>query len=514
MLTFHVRNSPVPRIGKIALMRNGPMKKLNKKVSRRKMLQGSAAASIAGALFPTIVPRHCVAGSGLLAPSETVNVASIGIGGMAGNDIRASHYAGANIAALCDVDSGTRSKLQTHGAQAGDQRVQAISVSDFPKAPRYKDFRQLLDKEKNIDAVIVGTPDHTHATIAMAAMQLGKHVYCEKPLARTVYEVRSLTEAARKYKVATQLGNQGHSFLSCREFCEAIWEGAIGDVKEVHAVLSRSRGNPDGMIARLSQQHDVPSTLDWDLWLGPAPTRGYNPMYHPGSWRGWRQFGSGIVGDMLCHIVDPSFWALDLGSPTSIVAEAEGYDPIKHAEVFPGSSRIKYEFAAKGGRSPVTLTWTDGDKYRPPSSEELTGDPNMIPVPGYKGAPGTGAIVVGTKGFIVYESHGARNWKIFPEDREKEYLQDRKKLDRPGVRSTGLLNYNHHRDWIRACRGFEPAGSNFDFGGPLTELAALGNLATLMLGTELQWDGPRMNFPNHPEANRLLHYRYRDGWTL
>ncbi len=484
----------------------------NQPVSRREMLKGAVALSTVG-LFH-IVPRHCVGGSGLLAPSETVNVAGIGVGGMGGNDIRSSQYAGARITALCDVDEGKKRAPERHGAAANSILVRPIGDKDFPHATRYRDFRRLLEKEKGIDAVIVGTPDHTHATIAMAAMQLGKHVYCEKPLAHTVYEVRKMTETARKYKVATQLGNQGHSFLACREFCEAIWDGAIGDVKEVHAVMRRSGGNADGQIARLDQNHAAPDTLDWNLWLGPAPLRKYNPMYHPGGWRAWRQFGSGHLGDFLCHIVDPVFWALDLGAPTTIVAEARGYHPKKHSEVFPQSAKIKYDFPARGKRGPVTLYWYDGDRYRPPSSEELTGDPKRIPVPGYDGAPGAGALVVGEKGHIVYESHGARNWRIYPESRMKEYMGDRVRLDRPGVRSTGLLNYNHHRDWLRACKGWQPAGSNFDYGGPLTELATLGNIATLNVGTELQWDAERMTFPNHPEANQYLHFRYRDGWTL
>ncbi|MEM7476329.1 MAG: Gfo/Idh/MocA family oxidoreductase [Planctomycetota bacterium] len=481
--------------------------------SRRKLLI-NASATGAGVMLPMIVPRHCVAGSGMLAPSETVNVAGIGVGGMGGNDIRASHYSGARIAALCDVDKGKKRAPERHGAAANNILVKPIGVSDFPDAPRYRDFRELLDKEKNIDAVIVGTPDHTHAPIAMAASKAGKHVYCEKPLARTVYEIRKLTETAREQGVATQLGNQGHSFLACREFCEAIWSGAIGDVSDVHVMMRFSQGAPKWRLSQLEKKHEIPKSLDWDLWLGPAPTRGYSPMYHPSGWRGWRQFGSGMLGDFLCHLVDPVFWALRLDAPTSIVAEAEGYDPVQHREVFPKSAKIRYDFPARGGREPVTIHWYDGELYSPPSSEELTGGEYELPVPGYRGAPGLGVLVVGEKGHIVYESHGARNWRIYPEERMKEYMGDRPRLDRPGVRSTGLLNYNHHRDWLHACKGWEPAGSNFDYGGPLTELAALGNIATLQRGTELQWDAERMNFPNHPEANQLLHDPYRDGWVL
>ncbi|MDP6720454.1 MAG: Gfo/Idh/MocA family oxidoreductase, partial [Pirellulaceae bacterium] len=212
------------------------MKDSINRISRRGLIKSTAAFSTAF-VFPHIVPRHCVAGSGLRPPSETINVAGIGVGGMGGNDIRASQYAGARIAALCDVDTGKKRAPERHGAAANSILVRPIGDEDFPDAARYRDFRQLLEKEKNVDAVIVGTPDHTHAAIAMAAIQLGKHVYCEKPLARTVYEIRKLTEAARQQRVATQLGNQGHSFLACREFCEAIWSDAIGDVTEVHAVV-------------------------------------------------------------------------------------------------------------------------------------------------------------------------------------------------------------------------------------------------------------------------------------
>jgi len=403
--------------------------------------------------------------------------------------------------ALCDVD---------------DVRA-AKSYKAFPKLPRYKDFRRLLEKEKGIDAVTVGTPDHTHATIAMAAMQLGKHVYCEKPLAHTMYEVRKMTETARKYNVATQLGNQGHSFLACREFCECIWAGAIGDVREVHAVMGHPRGAPSGRLP--DHTPAVPKTLDWDLWLGPAPYRKYSPRYCPESWRGWRQFGSGAIGDWLCHVVDPVFWALDLGAPTSILAEAEGYDPQKHSEAFPKAAKIRFEFPARGNRPAVKLYWYEGDQYRPPSSEELTDGKEPMPVPGWQpfavgSDPKIGALVIGDKGKLVYGSHGARDWSIYPKSKMKAYMGDRKRLDRAGVRAPGIGNVNHHRDWLRACKGWEPAGSNFDYGGPLTELAMLGNISTLMVGTELQWDAERMNFPNHPDANWLLHFRYRDGWTL
>jgi predicted dehydrogenase len=259
------------------------------------------------------------------------------------------------------VDTEKKRAPERHGAAANSTLVRAIGDKDFPDAARYRDFRQLLEKEKNIDAVIVGTPDHTHAAIAMAAIQMSKHVHCEKPLARTVYEIRKLSEAARQQRVATQLSNQGHSFLACREFCEAIRSDVIGDVTGVHAVVRFGGGDPDRRIAQLNQQPEVPETLDWNLWRGPAPTRNFHPTYHTGGWPGWRKFGSGVLGDYLCHLVDPVFWALRLDAPTSIVAEAKGYDPKEHSEVFPRSAKIRYEFPARGTRKPVTLYWYDGD---------------------------------------------------------------------------------------------------------------------------------------------------------
>ncbi len=322
------------------------MKKSNQANSRRQELKGAAAQSTAGVLFPQIVPLRVGGGRQATPPSETLNVAAIGAGYMGSIDIRSANRAGARIVALCDVDEARATPL----------------YKEFPDAARYKDFRRLLEKEKGIDAVIVSTPDHTHATIAMAAMELGKHVYCEKPLAHTMYEVRVMTEAARQHNVATQMGNQGHSFHAIREFCECIWSGAIGEVREVHAVQAAFGYSRIDQLSRVVEDHAVPKTLDWNLWLGPAAYRKYNPLYHPGRWRGWTRFGGGNMGDFVCHIVDPVFWALNLGAPTSVLAEAEGYDPKKHSETFPRSSKIRFKFPARGKRPPVTLYWYDGDR--------------------------------------------------------------------------------------------------------------------------------------------------------
>lgn len=460
----------------------------NNTITRRQLLKRTATLSALGVLAPWQLAR----GQEERSPSETIHIAAIGTGNMGRVNIRSATRAGAKIVALCDVDEAQAMPL----------------AEEYPKAAHYTDFRRLLDTEKGIDAVMISTPDHTHAPIAMAAMQLGKHVYCEKPLAHTLYEVRVLTEAARQQKVATQLGNQGHSFFSIREFAECIWSGAIGEVREVHAVQAAFSNSRIGQLVRVDDNHALPKTLDWDLWLGPAPYRKYNPMYHPGAWRGWRPFGTGSIGDFLCHIVDPIFWALDLGAPTSVVAEAESYDPDQHRDTFPRSSKIRFFFPARGPRPPVTLYWYDGDQYRPPNPED-----EAIPVPGWEGGPSIGALVVGDKAKIVYGSHGAKEWHIYPESKMKEYMGDRERVPEPAAMGPPG-NLKHIQEWLQACKGWKTAGSNFDYGGPLTELAMLGNIASLMPGTELEWDSEHLTFPNHPVANQYLHFAYREGWTL
>lgn len=470
------------------------MSKSSDEITRRELIKGAAALTAAGAIFPQIVPRSVVGGASVTPPSETLNVACIGLGLMGANDVLTAKQAGARIVALCEAD-------ETQGTRV---------YRACPDAARYTDFRRMLEKEKGIDAVMVATPDHSHATISMAAMELGKHVYCEKPLAHTMYEVRRMMQAAREYKVATQMGNQGHSYESCREFCECIWSGAIGEVREIHVVAAAFNFSLIDALPRLAEDHPVPETLDWNLWLGPAPYRKYHPLYHPDTWRCWQQFGSGMLGDYVCHVVDPVFLALDLGAPVSVVAEAEGYDIVKHGETFPKSEKIRFEFPARGKRPPVTLYWYDGDHYAAPDPEASTDGEKSSPVPSWaKGSPAN-ALVVGDKGQIVYASHGAMNWRILSEAKMKEYLGGRTPASDPSWPN----NLVHVEDWLQACKGWDPAGSNFDYAGPLTEIAVLGNIAQHLPGTELKWDAEHMTFPNAPKANQFLHFRYRDGWAL
>ena len=442
----------------------------NAKISRRGFL-GAAGAF-------TIVPRYVLGGAGNTAPSEKVNIAGIGVGGQGGGDLNA--VSSQNIVALCDVD----------WSHAGG------TFRRYPNARKYKDFREMLDKEdKNIDAVIVATPDHIHALASMAAIKRGKHVYCEKPLTHSVYEARKVAEAARKAGVATQMGNQGQASEQTRLMCEMVWDGAIGPVREAHVWTDRpNRGLndvywPQG-VGRPKDTPSVPDTLDWDLWLGPAPERPYNPAYLPFKWRGWWDFGTGAMGDIGCHALDPIFRALKLGAPTSV----EGISTLVNTETYPLSSKIHYEFPARGDMPPVKVVWYDGG-MRPPRPEELE-DGRQV--------GDNGKLFIGDKGKMLSE-------RIIPEPRMKEYGKPPQLLERsPG----------HHIEWINACKGGKPAGSNFDHAGPLAEAVLLGNVALrpelreITNRKKLLWDPEKFEITNVPEANQFLRREYREGWTL
>ncbi len=445
------------------------------KLTRRQFLRSTACVAAAF----SIVPRHVIGAPGETPPSRRLNIAAIGSSGMGAGDINAVAD-GNNIVALCDVD-------WAHAAN---------TFKKFPGAKKYRDFRVMLDEmDKEIDAVIVATPDHVHAVAAMAAMKRRKHVYCEKPLAHSVYEVRELMRAAKEYNVVTQLGNQGHSFESIRNFCEWIWDGAIGNVHTVNAGC-RSVNSALDRLSLLSEKHTPPPTLDWDLWLGPAQERPYHPTYLPGKWRSWVPFGNGTVGDWLCHVVDPVFWALDLGSPMTIQAQAKDYDPKAHADTFPRGEIITFQFPAKGKRGPVKLNWYSGTE-RIPRPPEMEADEKDIEI---------GAAVMGDKGTMVYGSHGASQVRLIPEAKNDAYKRPAKTL--PRVRG-------HHWDWIQAIHNGTKAGSDFSaYGGPLTELAMLGIIAIKLLGTELRWDGVQCRFTNSAQANELIKPTFRKGWTL
>ncbi len=452
------------------------MKSEQRTITRRRFLEGTGAGVTLFHIVPSSVlgaPRH-------VAPGDKLNIACIGVGGRGKASVDACKSQ--NIVALCDVDDGRAAK----------------TYKEYPAAKKFRDFRVMLDKlDKQIDAVTVGTPDHTHAVAVSNAIGRGKHVYCEKPLAHSVGQVRALMRAAREQKVVTQLGNQGHSSEDIRRFCEWIWDGAIGDVTEIHACCDAFR-NVYCQIDKLPQRaekHAVPEGLDYDLWVGPAPFVAYSPLWVPWNWRGWIRFGTGCIGDWICHVVDPSFWALDLGHPATVEAEVIGYDPVKDAEVYPQGAKITFEFAAKGKRGPVKLTWWDG-AARPPQMKEL-GEHGKL--------PGVGAGVFGTKGVIVHGSHGAGECHLVPEEKMKAYKQPPKTI--PRVK-------DHHWDWLEAIRTGRKAGSDFaDYGGPLTEVGLVGLIALRFPGQKLVWDAEKMRFTNSDQANAYVDPQPRKGWT-
>jgi predicted dehydrogenase len=444
--------------------------KKKKKFSRRDFMGGAATAFM-------IVPRYVLGGARHTAPSEKLNIAGIGVGGQGASDLR--NVSSQNIVALCDVD----------------WKHAAGTFRRYPNASKYRDFRKMLDKEdKNIDAVVVATPDHIHAPASMAAIKRGKHVYCEKPLTHSVYEARKIAEAARKYKVATQMGNQGQADERPRLMCEYIWDGAIGPVREAHVWTDRPLKGlnavywPQG-VERPKEKPPVPDTLDWDLWLGPTPWRPYHPAYLPFTWRGWWDFGTGALGDIGCHALSPVFKALKLGHPTSVDAAST----LVNTETYPVASVVDYQFPARGDMPPVKLTWYDGG-MRPRRPDELEGQIGT-----------NGALFIGDKGKMLGE-------RLIPEARRKEYGKPPKVLPRsPG----------HHQEWIEACKGGKPAGSNFpDHAGILAEVVLLGNVALRpelqeeVNRTKLLWDGPNLKITNVPEANKYLKRKYRQGWTL
>jgi predicted dehydrogenase len=445
----------------------------NRRVSRRHFLM-AGGATLAG----------CAAGGkgngngtpsltrlGYRSPNERLAVAAIGAGGKGAVDIGAC--ARENVVALCDVD----------------WKNAAETFARFPQARRYKDFRQMLDREK-LDAVTISTADHTHAAAALSAMQRGLHVYLQKPLTHNVKEARLLTEAARKYRVATQMGNQGHSNEGARLLCELVWSGAIGDVREVHAWTNRPIW-PQGIGAALAGEA-VPDHLDWDLFLGPAPMRAFNPAYTPFKWRGWWDWGSGALGDMACHILDGANWALQLSHPTSVECiRQEG----RTAEAFPTKSIVRFQFPARRTMPALTLTWYEGGLLPP--------RPAGVPEGQKLGDGNNGSLLIGDKGILTTGTYSERT-RLLPDERMVDFKPPPQLL----TRSPG-----HYQDWIRACKGGEPACSSFDYSGPFTEWVLLGTVAQRFEG-KLLWDAANLRFTNHPEANQYLTRAYRPGWEL
>ncbi len=467
--------------GQVIMSQEKKTTMLDKEVSRRQFLGGTAVASSF-----IIVPRHVLGGPGYQAPSDKLNIACIGIGGKGFSD--SEKMATENVIALCDVD-------EVKAAQKHGDQEKKNAFDNYPKAKFYKDFRVMLDKEKDIDAVTVSTPDHTHAVAAMMAMKMKKHVFVQKPLTHTIYEARMLAQTAKEMGVVTQMGNQGHSQEGGRLVCEWIWDGAIGDVKEVHCWTNRPIW-PQGIEA----PKDIPScppTLDWDLWLGPAGWRPYHPSYAPFAWRGWWDFGTGAIGDMGAHIIDHAYWPLKLKYPSRVYASSTRFTK----DSPPMAECLVYDFPARGKMPPVRMYWWDGG-LTPPRPVELEMGRRMGP------SDGGGVLFIGSKGMLICGTYG-ENPRLVPETKMKDYKRPAKSIPRsPGI----------HEEWIAACKKGDAtaATTNFSYSGPLTETMLIGNVAVRMSDKNLvlEWDGEKGEFTNCPEANQLLHFEYRKGWTL
>jgi predicted dehydrogenase len=404
--------------------------------------------------------------------NEKLNIAGIGVGGRGAADVNG--VASENIVALCDVD-------EKHAAQTFER---------FPNAKRYKDFRKMLDEmHHQIDAVVIGTPDHTHAPAGVMAMKLGKHCYCEKPLTHSVYEARMMAQVARKNKLVTQMGTQIHALSNYRRVVELIQTGTIGTVRKVHVWLGANFSGPPKPTDMYqpdapSGRHPVPETLDWDLWLGPASYRPYNPAYAPGKWRSWWNFANGRLGDFFCHYCDLAFWALKLRHPLTV--EAEG--PV-HPESAARWTIARQEYPARGDLPPVTLTWYNGGGYPALVKENK--------IPQWSNA----VLFIGSNGMLIadYNRH-----QLLPEEK----FADFKRPDPFIPDSIG-----HHREWIEACKTGGPTTCNFDYSGALTEAALLCNVA-LRTGRKLTWDAGNLKAIGCPEADKFIRREYRKGWTL
>jgi predicted dehydrogenase len=454
--------------------------------TRRQFLQTSALAGVgfwvAGGISRAAEPK-----------GERLNIACVGIGGKGDSD--SSQAAGfGNIVAICDIDDN---RLNDKGNQG-----------PFKKAKKYNDFRKMLEElNKTIDAVVVSTPDHTHAAASIMAMKMGKHVYCQKPLTHSVFEARRMREVAKEFKVCTQMGNQGTASNGLRTSVDLIRSGALGKVKEVHVWTNRPVWPQAPEITARPKSVPAPKHVHWDLFLGPAPDRPYAPGYHPFKWRGWWDFGTGALGDMACHTANLPFMALRLGYPTSVSAESGPLNP----ETYPAWAKVTYEFPARGDLPALQLTWYEGHKDRartvrvvPP--EELLQGHN-------KGKySGSGSLIVGEKGTLYSPDDYGTSRVLLPRKKFEGFKMPDAVLPRHKM---GDGDTNMKREWVEAIRKNDPtlALSNFDYAGVLTEAVLLGNVA-IRAGKKLEWDGQKLRITNDSDANNFLKREYRTGWKL
>jgi len=432
---------------------------MSQRVSRRRFIQQSAGVTAAVAAAKImIVPAWAAS------PNEKLNVAIIGVAGRGAGNL--GGVASENIVAICDVDQNNLNE----------------AAKRFPQAKLYRDFRKMLpEMDKQIDAVVVSTPDHTHAPPGVMAMKMGKHCYCEKPLTHSVYEARTMAEAAKAKNLATQMGTQIHAEDNYRRVVELVQAGAVGPIREVHVWSGASYSGGK----RPAETPPVPANLDWDLWLGPAPYRPYHPAYAPFRWRGWADFGNGGLGDFFCHYTDLAFWALKLRHPTTVAAEGPEPDP----ESCPAWLIVRYDFPARENLPPVKLTWYDGGK-RPPIQKEQN-------LPDW----GSGVLFVGEQGMILAD-YGRR--VLLPESKFAGFQPPPQTIPK---------SVGHHREWIDACKTGSPTTCNFDYSGALTEAALLGTVS-YRAGSKFDWDAAALKAANCPAADKHIRRAYREGWTL
>ncbi|MEZ5105839.1 MAG: Gfo/Idh/MocA family oxidoreductase [Draconibacterium sp.] len=436
--------------------------KTGQNFSRRNFI-GTTAAALAGI---SIVPSRAVAGLGHTPPSDKLNIAGIGIGGKGNVNLR--NMPNQNIVALCDVDWDYANRV----------------FETYPKAKKYKDYREMLEKQKDIEAVVIATPDHTHALTAAAAMELGKHVYLQKPLTHSVYESRYLTQLAKKTGVVTQMGNEGHSNDEVYEVAEVVQSGCLGVIKEAHVWTNRPIWR-QGMPKPLKEVA-IPETLDWDLFIGPAKMRPYNPEYHPWIWRGWWDYGTGALGDMGCHLLDVPNYALQLGAPVAFQASSS----LVNTESAPVAAKVSYLFPARKNLPycalpELELTWYDGG-FMPSRPFDL---PNDAPMD-----PGGGFMFVGSEATLIAQAYGS-NWKVYKNGTEFK-PETKVKLERIPDDPQG--GGRHEMHFVNCCKNGGKPASSFEYAGPFNEMVVMGNLAVRMqsLQKTLLWDSENMKVTN------------------